>query len=829
MKNIDYNKFSLEELEEMQRKIASQENTPEETPKISVKEKVHNDIVNAPAPGWMTDLISGELGLSEEQKLKKKTFREQQDKAQEEFRKSPTGKVFRHPARIVRATLGGAGDIADIARAGLTPLDIRGKIDQLTGNTLKPSNFIEKGIDTVVEVIPSLPIGGPAVKAGAIALTKAQKAAKFLQGLIAKQSITPVNVAGAGAASIAGKYMAEENPLDLENPIAKQAASLAASMGAGIIPHTAVPLAKSIKNIPSSAATKAAAFGDLDPAAVEHARESGIDILPADALKSKWAKRTQNGMASLPFIGGKIQKAMEKRYEQAIEGLGQSNPGTLSKEAGADLVLKGSEAKHAHHEQEFSKKYNDIGKKIASHERKAELAEAPIREKYVAAEEELASEIKRLESAKKTLILTPKQHSDLDGHLLELRKAATDSKQQLNNLSKEHLVDPKNALSYLEELRNKLKTKTMKAEFDASPIGQRRDKLISMAKENGGYVPYDDIVEFRRAVDSSVTSFGTHGEIPSGQRKKLSGLINQDVANHLQAIDPELKSAWKNTNREYSLYKDKVLPAINKVLKNEKNGTDLGGLMSVLPDPKNGGKALKNVLDHLPTTKEKQQLFDIVIRTAGTDNKGNFSMVKAYNYFNKLTPMTQNRLLTASGKSPQEIKKYKSTMETINNVWKTSQEENFSGSSKHFIQHSITASVMYNIGSGNWATAAAQIGALGLGTAATGTALKNNRLVNAMYNGYQKENMTKKEFYNWCGKVSKADPHFRDVINNVIKPSAINAAKSHVAKEITAGPVSYEAPELPQDVAPTQDAPIDYSQYSIEELEDMQHQISEGQ
>lgn len=722
MKNIDYNQFSAEELEAMLSQIDEKKSAPD-----------------------------------------RQKFYEQRDEEQRKFRNSSMGQLVRPFARVGRAAVGSLGDLVDLIPNpegipdDVGKLKLRERIDEATEGSLMPRDSLEEGLDTVSEAAATLPIGGPAVKVASGALTKGQKVARFLQGALASQKINPLNVAGAGSAALAGKYMAEENPLELENPVAKGAASLAASVGAGSIPAGIMAGVKGIKGIPEWAATKMAKTGDFDPSAVEHARAAGIDILPADALKSKQAKRQQQAMASMPFVGGKIQNAMEKRYEQALEALGQSNPANLSKEAGAELVEKGSKANYEHHEKQFGKEYSDIGKKIASHDKKGKF------------------------------------------------------------------VDPSHSLAYLESLRNKLKTKVMQAEFDASPIGQRRDKLIAMAAENNGHVPYNDMVEFKKAVDSSITNFGTHGEIPSGQRKRLSGLINEDVGNYLQSIDPELKDSWKKVNKEYSLYKDKTLPAINKVLKNEKAGTDIGGLISVLPNKKDGGKALKNVLDHLPTAEEKQQLFDIVMRTAGTDNKGNFSMVKAYNYFNSLTPSTRNRLLSASGKSAAEIKKYKSVMETVNNIWKTSLEENFPGTSKHLIQQGILASVAVNIGAGNWLGAAKTISGIAIATAGTAAGLKNNRLINAMYSGFKKENMTRKEFYDWCGKVSKADPTFKEVVTNTLKTSGIREAKSHLVKGVVAEEPKAETPAEPQ-----QEAPIDYSQYSEEQLEDMLRQ-AEGQ
>ena len=680
--------------------------------------------------------------------------------------------------RAARSVAGAFGDFSDLVASplglvGLKPRAgemLREGVDSLTGDYLKPRNKMEEYVDTATDLAAGVPIGTPAIKASKALLSGGQKAARLAQSVLASQNPAISNLSGAAAAGVTGKYMSEENPFDLEDPLAKGAVNLGSSILAGSVPGVSVAAAKGLKNLPAWAATKMATTGEFDPAAVEHARASGIDILPADALKSKQAKRQQQIMASMPFVGGKIQAAMEKRYDQALEALGQSNPANLSKEAGAELVLKGSEANYAHHQKQFNKRYEEIGKKISSYENKA---------------------------AKK-------------GSSIEF-------------------VNPENALSYLDSIRNKLKTKTMKAEFDASPIGERREKLIAMAEEHGGSVPYHDMIEFRKAVDSSVTSFGTHGEIPSAQRKRLSGLINQDVSKYLHSINPELEASWKNVNREYSLYKDKTLPAINKVLKNEKNGTDIGGLIKVLPSKENGGKALKNVLDHLPTAEEKQQLFDIVMRIAGTDNKGNFSMVKAYNYFNNLTPATKNRLLSASGKSPTEIKKYNSVMETVNNMWKTAQEENFSGSGKHLIQHGITTSIAVKVGSGNWLGAAKTVGALALATTGTASGLKNNRLINAMYSGFQKKNMTKGQFDNFCSSVSKADPTFKEIIKNTVKPAALNAAKSHVTKEVIGEPIYDEEPQAYKNDAAASEAPIDYNQYSLEELEAMERQLAEAQ
>lgn len=796
MKNVDLSQYSTEELQQLLA-IADGEETP------PAPEAQREEVAEKPMDRYAT--------------FKKNT-------------KEYIGRPLAHIAKNVHAA---ASDTIDFLNK---PADMyaehfgvknpsygqktRQVYDELTGGLSVPRNQLEKNIDTGIETIASLPVGGPAVKAlkAGASLSKLQKIGRFAQSAVAAQKPTFKIGLGAGVAGALGQEL-QDRPFDIENPYLRGAANLATGVGANIATQAGLyagdprNLLKAGKWAAKGAGIpgKIAQWGDFDPEAVETARNASVELTPADALKSPNAKRQQNIMEKTPYVGGKFRQTRERQYEQALEGLGQDKGETLTKEAGAELVLKGSKANYAQHEKYTEKELAGIEKNIAKHikenpgsttydigtlkkalkasnkdldedtvlaslnksisklEKEGKLVDGKIPQEYVGV---VFRDLKDANIVKGGIIDLPKHveyTTKVDGFEKDVKKS-------LKNANMPDLVDPSNARRFIERVKSQFRSEAALEDFKNSPLGQFETKLNSYGKEHMGKVPYNELVEFRRLVDDSTSTFGIHGNKTNGQLKQLSARTNQDIGDFFKGIGHEAYDKWKNFNSYYSNYKKKTLPAINKVLKLTDEGKDIDALMSVMPT-KRGGAALENILKSLPAPHEKKELFDIIVRTAGTDNKGHYSLVKTYNYINNLPHMTQNKLLRLSGKTGPEITKYKDVLTTVNNIWKKSAQENYSESGSHMIQAGVNISIARSLAAQNWLGAAKQIGALALATAGSGIALKNQRLVNSMYTAYNMKDMSKGQFNSWASTMSKLDPHFKSVIKSSLSGSVIKGAK----------------------------------------------------
>jgi hypothetical protein len=266
-------------------------------------------------------------------------------------------KVGRGALKVARDfTAGTVGGVLDVVTAPVTiPLRAAGYwdhptyeesiyqgIDKLTNDVAKDKTQAEKNWAAARRGVASL---GSGFGLGSKVVTKAPTLGKVLQ---AGNVPTPTNILAQGATSAVMEHN-QDDPL--------VALGLGAATGYGI--HKG---SRALKK--GAIPAKISDLVKLDPVAIETAKEAGITPLPADVMKSKRAKGAQNLIRnSIPFVGGTVEKHLDKQRGQVLKGLGQMEGLERSTITGGELAKKAADKAKG----DFGKKADYLWNKTFSH------------------------------------------------------------------------------------------------------------------------------------------------------------------------------------------------------------------------------------------------------------------------------------------------------------------------------------------------------------------------------------------------------------------------------------------------------------------------------
>ncbi len=540
-------------------------------------------------------------------------------------KKSVLSELGRGAARGARNIAAGIGDIADIPYSfarypineglnalgkgrPLTPIgeSIGHNLDYLTGGYTAPQNNAEKVTETVTRGLTGIPTGsfaGKVIQNAKYAPAVAQNVGKYL-GMIGEGS--KANVASTAASSGITQHMLNNDP---ENVLGALGLGALGGLGAGMGANAG----KVLKSPPPGIGRRhvlASKVLKTDPEKARLSLESDTPLTVGDLSNSGIVKRVENIAENTPLSQGHIRKLRQEQLDKMQGTLEEGGFGShLNPESQGEEILKGIR------EHQGTQQGIVQGLKNKLTERLSKNATVP-EEVDFKANPQVSDEMQRMGGK------SPE----------ELKKQAI------------NLIPLKNTYSFLEQKASKLPDMVSQKEFLDSDLGNIGHKLNEIGSQYGSkkVAPFEALDSLRKSIDDSVSTFGKVGNVTQGELKAARHAMQKDVGDYFSSLGPQAKKEWDGYNKFYSEYAKHDIPLMNTLYK-KGDISDYSVFNSVYSNLKSDGQKVKFAYKAL-TPDSRNVMTNTFFNELGRDTKGNFSVFKLQEKFNKLPDHSQDVL-----------------------------------------------------------------------------------------------------------------------------------------------------------------------------------------
>lgn len=496
-----------------------------------------------------------------------------------------------------------------------------------------------------------------------------------------------------GLIKTAGKFLQSSNSLTptnlattgsvsgaIQHSLNKEPEDILGAVGSGIIPGIAIPAATGALSLLSKkgrqgAAAKTGELLKINPKAVETFEKAGVTPTLADVSESKIPKMLTSKLEHTPLAAEPIREAKELQRSQILEALEQGNVAKpLTIEQAGKLSAKGARNVENKSNAKFSK-----------------------------------------------------QQKKFDQDIETLSKAGKD------------MVGTESVVNFFDdEIFSKFKDPLQQQLFEESSLGKEYKRFYEAAEKNGGKLPYNALKDFLDHIRDKITTFGEIGSKTQGRFKQFSkNIVNdieRDIGTNLKELGNDSYNNWKNYKKNYSIYKEEVVPKLNEIYKKDKKGgTD--AFIDLITSQRKAGEKPGIVLKGLDRS-EQLDLTNAVHKHLGTKKDGTFDPIKWSREIKGLSPESRKILLSPLEEHSRE--KLMHIAESVDLIKSTLAEANKSGSGYYIALGSLiggAGKATLSLLGGNPVPAASLATGLFLGNKVSDKVLTNPKFINWMYKG----------------------------------------------------------------------------------------------